>query len=80
MHIMRTECAVARGVWGHAPPGNFWNFRRSEIDSGAFGDTCTSWKGTCTNELYAVGIIVDAMSRNQVVTLHVLCACAQTTP
>ena len=29
------------------PPGNFWNFRRSEIDSGAFWDTCLSWQGTC---------------------------------
>ena len=41
------------------PPGNFGNFRRFEIDSGTFWDTCTSWKGTCTNKLYAVGIIVD---------------------
>ena len=49
MHIMHAERAVARGVWGHAPAGNFWNFRRSEIDSGAFWDTCTSWKGTCIN-------------------------------
>ena len=36
VRIMRAERTVARGVWGHAPPGNFWNFRRSEIDSGAF--------------------------------------------
>ena len=30
-----------------SPPGNFWNFRRSEINSGAFWDTCLSWQGTC---------------------------------
>ena len=43
MHVQR---AVDRqGGLGACPPGNFWNFRRSEIDSGAFWDTCTSWKG-----------------------------------
>ena len=42
------QCAhLLGGVWGHAAPGNFWNFRRSEIDSGAFWDTCRSWQGTC---------------------------------
>ena len=25
-----------RGVWGHAPPGSFGNFRCSEVHSGAF--------------------------------------------
>ena len=24
------------GVWGHAPPGNFADFRCSEVHSGAF--------------------------------------------
>ena len=35
----RAMCAkseVARGVWGHAPPGNLLNFRRSENDTVAF--------------------------------------------
>ena len=36
---MCVKSAVARGVWGHAPPGNILNFRRSEIDSVAFWDT-----------------------------------------
>ena len=27
--------ALARGVWGHAPPENFWNFRHSEMVSDA---------------------------------------------
>ena len=37
---MRAKCAVAMGgVWGACPPGNFLNFRRSEIDSVAFWDT-----------------------------------------
>ena len=40
---MCAKSAVARGVWGHAPPGNFLNFRRSEIDSVAFWDTFLSW-------------------------------------
>ena len=26
----------SRGFWGHAPPGNFGNFRCSEVHSGAF--------------------------------------------
>ena len=36
---MHAKCAVARGVWGHASLGNVFNFRGSEIDSGAFWDT-----------------------------------------
>ena len=28
--------APSRGVWGHAPPEKFLNFRPSEIASGAF--------------------------------------------
>ena len=47
MCTMRAKCASARGVWGHAPPGDFWNFRCSEIDSGAFCDSCLSWQCTC---------------------------------
>ena len=48
------------GSGGHAPPGNFWNFRRSEIDSGAFWDTCTSGKVHVHVQInYAAGIIVD---------------------
>ena len=35
--------AVATEVWGHAPPGKFLNFRRSEINSLAFWDTFLSW-------------------------------------
>ena len=27
---------VARGVWGHAPPGNFCYFKYPEITSGEF--------------------------------------------
>ena len=30
---------VSRGVWGHAPPGNFLLFRFSEMASGAFSGT-----------------------------------------
>ena len=26
----------ARGVWGYAPPGDFWKFNYPEIFSGAF--------------------------------------------
>ena len=40
-------CWGGGGVWGHAPQKFFGNFRRSEIDSGAFWDTCLSWQGTC---------------------------------
>ena len=43
---MCAKSAVARGVWGHAPPGNFLNFRRSEIDSVAFWDTFLSSKAS----------------------------------
>ncbi len=49
MHMMRarsawmarTARAAARGVWGHAPPGNLLSFRRSENDSGAFWNICS---------------------------------------
>ena len=49
----RAKGAVARGVWGHAPPGNFLSFRCSEIDSGAFWDTSArvrvhAWQGSIT--------------------------------
>jgi len=27
---------TCKGVWGHAPPGNFWDFRCSEVLSGVF--------------------------------------------
>ena len=39
-------CARAHllGGSGGMPPRNF---RRSEIDSGTFWDTCLSWQGTC---------------------------------
>ena len=41
---MRAKCAVAMGGGGGAcPPGDFLNFRRSEIDSVAFWDTFLSW-------------------------------------
>ena len=40
--------AAARGVWGHAPQ-EFLNFRRSEIDSGAFLGDFPQWQGTRTN-------------------------------
>ena len=89
MRIMRAERAVARGVWGHGPPGNFWNFRRSEIDSGTFWDTCTS----CQRYMYKLTIRcwynsrlsheLDGMSRNQslrVYATRVVCARAKTTP
>ena len=36
---VRAKRAATRGVWGHAPPRKFLNFRRSVIDSGAFWDT-----------------------------------------
>ena len=44
---MRAERAVTRGVWGHAPPGKFLNFRRSQINSSAFWGTLslTSYSG-----------------------------------
>ena len=47
--------AVARRVWGHAPPGNILSFRCSEIDSGAFWDTSAracvhAWLGSITNK------------------------------
>ena len=32
IHIRACIDVASKGVWGHAPPGNF---RRSEIDSGA---------------------------------------------
>ena len=82
MRIMRAERAVARyrRVWGHAPPGNFWNFRRSEIDSGAFWDTCTSGKVHVHVQInYAVGIIVDFRSMACYAT-RVVRARAKTTP
>ena len=28
-------CGLSRGVWGHAPPENFFKFKCSENDSGA---------------------------------------------
>ena len=43
---VRAKDAAARGVWGHAPPGNF---RRSEIDSDAFWDAFPAWQGTRKN-------------------------------
>ena len=45
---MRAMEAAARGIWGHAPPRKFLNFRRSEIDSGAFWCDFPQWKGTRT--------------------------------
>ena len=42
-----TERVASYHYWGHCPPGKYWNFRRSEIDSDAFWDTCLSWQGTC---------------------------------
>ena len=44
------QCAQSMHLLGGleaCPPGNFWNFRRSEINSSAFWDTCLSWQGTC---------------------------------
>ena len=32
---------LPRGVWGHAPPGIFLEFRPSEVISGAFSDHIT---------------------------------------
>ena len=34
---MRAKCAVARGGLGACPSGKFLNFKRSEINSVAFG-------------------------------------------
>ena len=31
--LNRARSAAARGVWGHAPPGKFWDFRPSKIVS-----------------------------------------------
>ena len=37
--------APARGVWGHAPPGNFFDFRPSEIVSEALFEVRTApWR------------------------------------
>ena len=35
----RSAVVHYRGVWGHAPPGNFADFRCSEVHSGAFWST-----------------------------------------
>lgn len=32
----RSAAVHSRVVWGHAPPGNFGDFRHSEVHSGAF--------------------------------------------
>ena len=36
------QSAPARGVWGHAPPEFFLNFRPSELLSGVFNECCGS--------------------------------------
>ena len=35
---VRAKGTAAMGVWGACPPMKFFNFRSSEIDSGAFWD------------------------------------------
>ena len=44
---VRAKGAAARVVWGHASR-KFFNFRRSEIDSGAFWGDFPQWQGTRT--------------------------------
>ena len=46
---VRAKATAARGVWGHAPPRKFLNFRSSEIVSDAFWDDFPACQGTRTN-------------------------------
>ena len=52
---MCAQHAVARGVWGHAPPGNF---KVLDVNSGAFWDIFT-WQGTRTNLYLSDHIIIS---------------------
>ena len=54
---MRAKDAAARGVWGHAPPRKFFNFRLPEIDSGAFWDAFPVRQSARTNFIAAENLL-----------------------
>ena len=54
--VVRAKDAAAMGIWG-MPPRKFMNFRRSEIDSGAFWDAFPALQGTRTNRVKTVSLL-----------------------